>query len=230
MSLEVKKIIQTAPAPKKLMIFLHGYNGDVSDIESSALFLSQNSSDLVIVLPESNELSEKNDAKKQWYSMWEFDPEDKRRDQKTTLENLLDVYDKYGDSLALAAREINTLIDHLQSKFQIENKNTSIAGFSQGAMLACFTALSRKDFDGKCLMFSGVVAGANHLEKDQKSTPDTYLFHGKADTTVNYKTLNSSLNWLKNHAVNATPFCYEGLTHRLSHDVLTDAAKILKKK
>lgn len=227
MSQYIKNYFNSSQTPTKLMFFLHGYNGDTADIESAARFFSQNKQELLILTPESAMISEKNPAKKQWYSLWEFDPEDRRRKQETSLSELIEIYNRFGNSLHNAAKLINTMINEQQQKYGINNQNTIIAGFSQGAMLACYTALSRPDFTGKCFMFSGVVAGADSLEKEQNSTPSTYLFHGKNDLTVNYKTMDYSLGWLEKHHISTRAFRYEDTAHRLTEPALTDALKFI---
>jgi phospholipase/carboxylesterase len=178
--------------------------------------------------PESTEVCEKNPQKKQWYSLRRFDPDDQRRNPALSLGQLTEIYRHYGPLIRPVADDLNNLIDSVQRETGILDSNTAVAGFSQGAMLACFTALTRRGFDGKCLMFAGVVAGADELEKEVRSAPKTYLFHGQDDTSVNFKTMEFSKNWLTDHLIETKAQSYAELAHRMREDELADAVKILK--
>ncbi len=223
MSHYVKKYFNLEKKGKKLLIFLHGYNGCVQDIEYTLNFFKGKIPDLNVVAPEAAMACEKNSEKRQWYSLWAHDPQDERRKIDTPVEKLIEIYNRFGDDLSENALEINAYIDSLQQELGVDNRHTIIAGFSQGAMLACYVALSRPDFDGKCLMFSGVVAGADCLAKEQKSFPDIYLLHGKDDVTVSYKTVDFSETWLREHGLKPVVRRYEALAHKMRDDELDDA-------
>lgn len=229
MSHYVKKYFNFGKKTSKLFVFLHGYNGNLQDIEYAINFFREKMPDVMIAAPEAENSCEKNPQKRQWYSLWEHDPRDERRNPEVPLDRLTEIYSRFGESLRRNAAEINKLIDALQQETGIDNLHTFIGGFSQGAMLACYTALTRKEFDGKCLMFSGVVAGAPLLAADQQSFPDIYLFHGKDDVSVNYKTLDFSLEWLRNHGLHPEERRYDGLAHRMREDELEDAVKVMLK-
>ncbi len=228
MSHYVKKYFKAEKNAKKLFVFLHGYNGCVQDIDNSIKFLSDNLPEVLIVAPEAETPCEKNVQKRQWYSLWEHDSADERRKPETSLEQLTDIYNRYGESLHVRADEINLLIDELQKNSGIGNKDTIIGGFSQGAMLACYTALTRCAFDGMLLMFSGVVAGAQKLALEQKSYPETFLFHGKDDVSVNYKTMDFSLDWLQKHQLTCTAYRYDNLAHKMREDELSAVVEIIR--
>jgi phospholipase/carboxylesterase len=226
MSQIMKKYYNTVQNPKRLMFFLHGYNGCAEDIEQAVRPFAT-LDDLLIVTPQAGQVSEKNTQKRQWYSLRAFDPADRRRCPDTPTDELMSIYDRYGDVLLETASALNCLIDEVQDQTGVDNAHTVIAGFSQGAMLACFTALTRFGFDGRCFMFSGVTAGASVLESHQKSKPRTYLFHGQDDTVVNFKTSARSQQWLEAHGVPVTARTYEHLAHRIVEDETDDALRCL---
>lgn len=227
MSHYVKKYYNHDNPIRQMLIFLHGYNGEVADIDNSLKFLSEKLSNTVIVAPQADEISEKNPLKKQWYSLRAVDKEDKRRDNGTPLAELIKIYNQYDVFLREKARQINLWINQWQEEYGLDNEKIVIAGFSQGGMLACYTALTRENFNGKCLMFSAVVAGGESLEKEQNSCPDTFLFHGENDVSVNYKTMAFSEDWLKRHRINTKSFVYRNLAHTIVEDELSDAVAII---
>ena len=76
---------------------------------------------------------------------------------------------------------------------------------------------------------SGLVAGSDLLDKDIKSLTPLYLFHGKEDMKVQYKTLSDSVNWLQKHGVNVQVQTYSDLAHKISEEEINEVAEIINK-
>lgn len=225
MSHYVKKYFNPKNTLTQMLVFLHGYNGCVDDVDYALSFLSEHLPNTIIIAPEAEMVSEKNPLKKQWYSLRAVDKDDKRRQPDTPLSELVAIYNRYDSFLSNRAQEINWWITQWQKEYGVDNQKTIIAGFSQGGMLACYTALTRENFDGKCLMFSAVVAGAEGLSKEQKSNPYVVLFHGDKDVSVNFKTMPFSVEWLSKHQILTKSYVYHGLAHTMIEDELRDAVK-----
>ena len=227
MSLYINKCFKSGNNYSKLVVFLHGYNGCISDITTQAELLALKNSNLLVVTPEAPFICEKNQNKRQWYSLWEHDKEDERRNPETSLEKLHEIYDRYGISISNTASNINRFIDELQKQHQITDENTYIIGFSQGAMIALYTALSRQNKIAGCFIISGVVAGKSLLEQELKSHPPVFMFHGKDDVTVSYRTLNDSIAWLKSNQAMVKDFRYDNLAHKIIDDEIIKIAEII---
>lgn len=214
---------------QKLLIFVHGYNGSITDVEYALDLLLPRLEGFVTVVPQAVEKCEKNADKYQWFSLWKSDPDDKRRKAETPLPEILSIYEKFGEDISLAAQKMNEFIDEQQQKFAINDENTFICGVSQGAMLALYTALSRKNAIAGCVMFAGVVCGAPRLEKELKSRPEVLQLHGKDDVTVSYQTLAFSQNWLKAHGIVTQAKSFDGLAHRMNEAEMVEAAAFLNR-
>lgn len=178
-----------------------------------------------LVLPEATNVCEKNPEKKQWFSLRQFDSQDLRRNAQTPTLQIVDIYNHYGEDMLKVAKNLNQMLDDLQQKYQIGDDKTYVMGFSQGAMLAIFTSLIRKNPVKACFALSGIVAGKDVLEKIILSHPKVFMFHGKDDLSVQYKTLDFSLNWLKEHHVFVSDFRYDGLAHRMIDEEMKVIAK-----
>lgn len=211
----------------KLIIFLHGYNSCIEDIEPYATLLSQKLKDTIIIVPQSNMVCERNPHKKQWYALVDVDPERKRRKPETPTDEIVEIYNKTGQRISKVAKDINLFITHMQKKLHISNKNTFIMGFSQGAMLAIFTGLTRRYKLGGVFPFAGIICGKDVLEKEIISHPDVYLFHGTSDLAVQYKTLDFTKDWLETHGISWEAVEYHGIEHKLIEDEMEDAAEII---
>lgn len=211
----------------KLVIFLHGYNSNIGDVEPYAEMLAQKLADTLIVVPEADTPCERNPQKKQWYALTDVDPERRRRKPETSTDEIVAIYNRTGQRISNAAKEINRFITTLQKQYKIANKNTYIMGFSQGAMLAIFAGLTRRYKLGGIFPFAGIVCGKDVLEKELSSRPDVYLFHGTSDLSVQYKTLDFTKEWLESHGICWEAVEYDGIEHRLIEDEMEDAAEII---
>lgn len=212
---------------QRLVLFLHGYNSVIEDIEPYAKMLAERLENTLVVVPLSDMQSERNPLKKQWYALLDLDPERKRRQAETPTEEIVGIYNKTGSRISAVAKRINRFLSSLQKKYNVRNKNTYIMGFSQGAMLAIYAGLTRRYELGGIFPFAGIISGKDMLEKEIISRPEVYLFHGTDDLSVQYKTLGFTKKWLEAHDVSWEAIEYEGIAHKLIEDEMIDAAEII---
>ena len=213
--------------PKKLVVFIHGYKSSMSDLAADVGLLSSLLPDCLIVTPQSNKYH-KNSGVLEWYDVSVYDTERKRRNPETPIDEIVEIYNQAGEQLSDRAREMNEFVDEMQSLYGLDDEWTYIAGFSQGAMMALYTALSRNGRVGGCFMLSGIVAGKDCLEKELKSRPIVYMLHGQSDITVQYRTLDFSARWLREHGIDVQVREYEGLAHKIVDAELEFVANVVK--
>lgn len=217
------------PKPKKLIIFLHGYNSCGQDIYPYAQMLSDKLNDALIVVPEADMISEKNPLKKQWYALLDVDPDKRRRLPEVSINEIISIYNKTGKRISAEAKRINRFMTQMQRLYKIANKQTYIMGFSQGAMLAIYSGLTRNYQIGGVFPFAGIVCGKDTLEKEIVSHPEVYLFHGTDDRAVQYKTLSFTKSWLDAHDISWEAIEYDGIEHKLIEEEMSDAAEIIQR-
>jgi len=223
------KEVRTSGDISKLIIFLHGYISEADDVLPYAKMLSQNLHNAVIVIPEADMICERDPNKKQWYALNDVDPDKRRRKPETSTAEIIDIYNKTGPRISAMAKRVNRFISDLQKKYQVSNKNTYVMGFSQGAMLAIYTGLTRRYELGGVFPFAGIVCGKDMLEQEQVSHPEVYLFHGTNDLSVQYKTLEFTKDWLERHDIVWEAIEYDGISHKLIEDEMIDAAEIINR-
>ena len=216
--------------PKKLVVFLHGYNSCIDDLLPSIEILKQHLTDTLFIVPSSEMICERNPNKKQWFALMDIDPDKKRRNPSTSVKNIIDIYNKAGERISCISKKINQFITDLQSQYKIADENTYIMGFSQGAMLAIYTSLTRKAKVAGAFSFAGIICGKDLLEKEINSYPDIYLFHGTNDLSVQYKTLGFTKKWLDKYNVMWEAIEYDGIEHKLIEDEMFDAIDIINRK
>ena len=217
----------TGNKPKKLIVFLHGYNSCIEDLLPSVEGLRKRLSDAIIITPLANFVCERNPLKKQWYGLNDIDPLKRRRNTDTTVNDIVDIYNKTGERISEVSKEINNFISEIQKEYNIKNKDTYILGFSQGAMLAIYSGLSRRYQVGGVFSLAGIISGKDKLKQELRSKPNVYLFHGTSDISVQYKTLAFTKDWLDKNNIYWEAFEYEGIEHKLIDEEMSDIVDII---
>lgn len=201
--------------PLKLVVFIHGYNGTIADHQYAIDWLREKLCNALLIIPQAPQISEKNPLKYQWFGMKQYDPENKRTQGSTSSKEIFAIYNTAQKDVSSCAQNINQFIDDLQKKYEIDNAHTYLIGFSQGAMLSIYTALSRPQRLGGIFSLSGLIAAENLLSQNIKSKPEVYLFHGTEDMKVQYKTLSDSIKWLQLHGITPQVHIYNELSHKI---------------
>ena len=221
------KYYKTGEKTKNLVVFVHGYNGTPEAIDYAVQWLRGFLEDAVVVVPRAPDICEKNGENLQWLSFYQVDPEARFRNIETSTPEIFGIFDALDSSFARVAAEINIFVDEMQRKFGIDDEHTYLMGFSQGAMLTLYAALSRKQKLGGAVMVAGIVAGRPRLEKDIHSRPRLLVLHGQDDTTVQFKTLPYTLGWLEEHGLKYECHTYPDLAHRMSEAEMKKAADFI---
>lgn len=218
------KQYQIGKNPHNLIIFLHGYNGNLDDHQYAIDWMQQYFKNCYFLTPLAPEVCDKNPQKKQWFGMEKYDADMRRKASTTSIEKIFAIYETTAEEIAAKAYLVNEFITKQQKKFCIDNAHTFLLGFSQGAMLAIYTALTRAKNIGGVFAFSGLVAGKEALSAQKKANPPIYMFHGVQDMQVQYKTLAASLAWLSKNNIVAHGITYDDLKHRINEDEIKKTA------
>ena len=200
--------------PEKWLFFLHGYNNTQDEMSHIYNGLLHKTKKLAIIAPIGQQVSSTDSNRHSWWKVSNFDANGKRIKPETSIEEIVDIYNQIGSVLELTANQINTFIDNSQQKYGFTDKQTYIAGFSQGAMLGIWTSLIRDKQIAGCFSCSGLVASVLSLKDKIKSKPDIYLLHGNKDKQVLYKCHDYNKYILKSLGLKTTAVTYDGLNHQ----------------
>lgn len=215
--------------PKNLVFFLHGYNGTIADHQYAIDWLKEKLKSSYLVIPQAPEQCDKNPDKLQWFGMMKYDLQDKRKDSGTSAEEIFAIYDKSQQEIASRAQEMNAFIAKVQAEHHIDDRHTYLCGFSQGAMLTLYTALTRKKPLAAAFVIAGLVAGKSLLEKQINSPTPITLLHGEDDMRVQYKTMPHTQHWLEQHNIPVTTKTFPQLVHRINEQEIDMVASIVNK-
>ena len=114
--------------PKKLIVFLHGYQDYAEHIDRKVGALKQ-ISDTALHIPQAPFANEIDEQKRQWFSMHRFDPEDKRRLTPSWTE-FVEYYNRMTVGLAEANQYIAEYVDNLLNEYGLGYEDLILCGFS----------------------------------------------------------------------------------------------------
>ena len=217
-----EEIVHVNGFPRKLVVFLHGYIDNCESLNRRIENWIDEMQDTAIHLPEAPLSCEIHPAKRQWYSMHRFDPDDERK-TVATLEECTAIYAKMAPGFDESYRELDEYIDNCLNEYQLEPEDLYLCGFSQGAMLAIYTALRRPEKIGGCVSFSGVLATPEYFKKHTHSCPPFLLIHGTADNLVRYQCLNYTKEQLEFLNCPVETLSIPGESHRITEQGLQAA-------
>ena len=97
----------------------------------------------------------------------------------------------------MAAPYLNDYLDYVLKEFNITPDQLIIAGFSQGTMMALYTALRRAQPVAGIIGYSGMLLGAETLATEKKCAPPVLLVHGTQDAVVPFRAMAEAEAGLK---------------------------------
>ena len=213
--------------PKKLVVFIHGYNGSPEAIDYAVQDLKNKLNDSVIVVPRAPYKCEKDANNLQWLSFYQEDPEVRFRNPEASVDEIFDIFNRLWRSFASVAKQMNDFIDEQQKLWNIGNKDTYVVGFSQGAMITIATSLTRNSEIGGAISIAGIVPGYELLPSEIVSRPPFLILHGKDDITVQYKTTSRTLKWFKDQNIKVTWYDFAELAHRMNDSEMQKVADFI---
>ena len=151
---------------KNAIILLHGYGGDGKDISMLSLNWKRHLPNTVFICPDGHETCPINPTGFQWFDL-------SKDDSDYILKESIK-----------AEKKIKKFIDQIKEKFNLENNQICLSGFSQGCMMSINLALT-SDQEYCCLVgFSGKIIDQENLKSRKKISTNTLLIHGELDQVV----------------------------------------------
>lgn len=153
-------------APKKLVIFLHGYGSNGEDLIGLAQHWAADFPDVQWVSPNAPDKVEMAPNGYQWFPISNLDPH--------RIEAGADA----------AWPIVDAFIDQELERYGLTEQDLVLCGFSQGTMLSLQTGLRRERQIAGILGFSGAMPGGARLKDEMKSKPPVMLIHGDQDQVL----------------------------------------------
>ena len=156
---------------KQMVMFLHGYGADGADLLSIGADLADMFPDTAFVSPNAPESCEEAGAGYQWFQIRETDGSlVKETDLTERIKKPADV--------------LNSFIDAQLKKWDVDESQMIVMGFSQGSMMALYTMPRREKSCAGIISYSGLLIDAKGLTAPKIVKPPVLAVHGNADELV----------------------------------------------
>jgi phospholipase/carboxylesterase len=191
--------------PKQLMVLLHGYGADGSDLISLGWQWRDLWPEMIFVSPNAPEPCDANPAGYQWFPL-QLDRAAGRLEGVTAARPVI----------------VNFLID-LWAQTGVSPRDTVLCGFSQGSIMALNVGLTLDQPVAAIVAFSGALA----LPGGASVTPPVALIHGEADTVLEPALSRTAAAELQAQGVEVALHITPGLGHGIGPDGLAFATSFL---
>ena len=196
---------------KNAVILLHGYGGDGKDISLLTLNWKRFLKNTVFLCPNGHEKCEINPIGFQWFDL-------SKDDEEYILNKSLE-----------AENEIKKFIEEVKNKYNINNENIVLSGFSQGCMMAINTAVTT-DEEFNCVVgFSGKIINRDNLQSRIKNKSKILLVHGDQDEIVNSNFLLEAKDFFERHKFNIQTKLINNCGHNIPIEGSSLALSFIKK-
>ena len=184
---------------KKIVLFLHGYGSNGSDLIALKDYFHLNQSETEFISPNAPEPCEFNFFGYQWFTLRERSEEEIQTGLKSAFFYL------------------DEIVKDIKKKFQINSDQISILGFSQGSMLATYYALQNEDTFQNIFSLSGSLPKIILEKIELKKNNTKYLiFHGKIDDVVSPNQAIETHSFLSDQKINSQLIMDDNCGHSIS--------------
>ena len=195
-----------------VVVLLHGYGGDGKDISMLSLNWKRYMPNTIFICPNGHEICSINPSGYQWFDLSKDDP------------NYI-----LNESLK-AEKKINKFLDEIKEKYNVENKQIILSGFSQGCMMSINVGLTANQ-DFCCIVgFSGKIINIENLKSRRKNFTNTLLIHGDQDDIVSPTHLLEAKDFLLREKINIETHLIKDCGHHIPVDASSIALNYILKK
>ncbi|MDA9158201.1 dienelactone hydrolase family protein [Candidatus Pelagibacter sp.] len=195
---------------KYAVILLHGYGGDGKDISMLTLNWKRFLPNAIFLCPNGHEKCEINPGGYQWFDLTKDDPE-----------YILEQSKK-------AETKLNEFIEEIKEKYNLENSQICLSGFSQGCMMSINLGLTSNENYNCVVGFSGKIINQDDLKKRKKSLTKMFLIHGDKDVVVSPTHLLEAKDFLIRNNVEVEIKMIENCEHHIPIEASSAALNYIK--
>jgi phospholipase/carboxylesterase len=195
---------------KNLIICLHGWGSSGDNFIHIAKIMSKSLPDACFIAPNAP-FPRETGGGYQWFSL-----EDRAA-------NVL------YNGVKNAASIINNFIDKKLNEMNLNDRQLSLIGFSQGAMVAIHTSLTRMQPCASVIAYSGRFISPPEIAIDIKSKPNICIVHGDADDVVPFSYLDLSVKTLRKNGINAEAHAIHSLSHIINDEGIKLGVEFIKR-
>jgi len=192
------------------IILLHGYGGDGKDISTLTLNWKRFLPNTIFLCPNGHEQCPINPSGFQWFDLTKDDPK-----------YILDQSKK-------AEQKINQFISEIKNKYNLQDSQICLSGFSQGCMMSINLGLTNNTNYNCIVGFSGKIINQEDLKKRKNSSTRMLLMHGDLDAVVSPTFLLESKDFLIRNNIEVETNIIKNCEHHISIEASSFALNYIK--
>ena len=196
---------------KNAIILLHGYGGDGADISSIAYTWRRFIDNTIFLCPDGHQTCKLNPNGFQWFDL-SIDDQNYVVSEAKKAEKILIEY-----------------IEQIKKKYNLDNSQIILSGFSQGCMMSINLGLVCNEKFKSVIGFSGKIIDKDDLKKRIISKTDILLFHGDADEVVPPSNLLEVKDFLERNKIKVDVNMIKNCSHHIPIEAMSLALKYIKK-
>jgi phospholipase/carboxylesterase len=166
MTLTGPRIAPAGGPAKSLVVFLHGYGADGSDLIDIGRLWAPLMPETAFVSPHAPERCIDSPAGRQWFPLAAIDPARLR------------------DGVLGAAPAVDAFLDEELARLNLADDRLALVGFSQGTMMALHVGARRKRGIAGIVGYSGLLPGPEYLKAETIHSTPVLLVHGDQDPLI----------------------------------------------
>ncbi|WP_121061647.1 alpha/beta hydrolase [Chachezhania antarctica] len=201
---------------RSVVVFLHGYGANGSDLLGLADPLAEHLPDTLFVAPDAPEEVPGAPFGFQWFPIPWIDGSSEEEAAR---------------GIEAAAADLNAFLDALMVDEDVLPEQVALVGFSQGSMMSLHVAPRRPDPVAGIVAFSGRLMGPENLTDEVVSRMPVLLIHGDADDVVPPQSLPEAAEALQEAGFKEVfAHVMKGTGHGIAPDGLSVALAFLRDK
>ena len=195
---------------KCAVILLHGYRGDGKDVSMLTLNWKRFLPNTIFLCPNGHEKCEINPVGYQWFDLTRDDP----------------VY--ILEQSKKAEIKLKKFVEEVKNKYNLENSQICLSGFSQGCMMSINLGLTSSENYNCIIGFSGKLINSEDLIKRKSSSTKMLLIHGDKDAVVSPNFLLEAKDFLIRNDVEVETKMIKNCEHHIPIEASSAALNYIK--
>jgi phospholipase/carboxylesterase len=200
---------QSGDDAESLVIMLHGVGSNGDDLYGIAPLLADSLPNTHFCSPNAPFEFDMAPFGYQWFSLQEYTPQAMLTGARA------------------AAPILNAFIDEKLEELGLDDSKLVLFGFSQGTMMALYTAFRRPQACAGVLGYSGALIGGELLGKELKSCPEVCLVHGEEDEVVPFDAMQSAAHTLASNGAKVITHPRPMLGHGIDPEAIDIGEKFI---
>ena len=196
---------------ENVVILLHGYGGDGSDISMLSLNWKRFLKNTIFLCPNGHQKCTINPIGYQWFDLSKDDKNYILSEAKKA-ENILQKF-----------------IHEVIKEYNIPSSKIVLSGFSQGCMMAINLGLVSEEKFNCIVGFSGKIIDKNDLGQRKKNNPNILLVHGDADEVVPVSNVLEAKDFLIRNNIDVNTQIIKNCGHHIPVEASSLALNYIKK-